>query len=61
MNMLKNISTKTAPATLKTVWASAARLAWTPAPLAAMLAPIVVPIFSPRTMAAAIGYGNQPR
>ena len=61
MNILKNISTKTAPATLNTVWASAALRAWTPAPLAAILAPIVVPMFSPRTIAAAIGNGSQPR
>ena len=46
---------------MNTVWASAALRAWTPAPLAAIFAPIVVPMFSPRTIAAAIGNGSQPR
>ena len=48
------------PNTLMIKWARAARLACTLATAAARLAVIVVPIFSPKTIAAAISNEIQP-
>ena len=54
------VRTHRTPKTLKTVWANAARLAFVFPTAAAILAVMVVPIFSPKTMAAAISNFNHP-
>ncbi|MPN60212.1 hypothetical protein SDC9_207937 [bioreactor metagenome] len=57
---LYKIRTHITPVTLNTVWANAALFADVLATVAAMFAVIVVPIFSPSTIAAAISNGSQP-
>ena len=59
-NGLKRINAQITPNTLNMVWDSAARLAEGLPTDAAIFAVIVVPMFSPRTIAHAIGNGIHP-
>ena len=59
-NGTKSASAHITPKTLKSVWAIAARRAFALPTAAAMLAVMVVPIFSPSTIAAPISNGIQP-